>query len=132
MTSAMQYDLAHDIASRIRSVAEVSVSRLFGGAALSAQGVTFALVIAGSLYLRVDDDSRPAFEAAGSRPFSYARGTRDIVVASYWEAPGEALDDPDVLDLWAARAFRAALGAPRRKKPAPRKRTVRPPKARDG
>lgn len=87
----------------------VLAKRFFGGTALTLNGVQFAFVMRGELYLRVDGQSRPAFEERGLAPFRYSTRARAVNVASYYEAPGEVLDDPDELCLWARNAYQAAL-----------------------
>ena len=119
-------DFALEIAERIGGLGPIGVARFFSGAALKVGGLQFAFVFGGSLYLRTDERSRPAFEAAGSAPFSYPGKSKTVTVSAYYEAPGEVLDDDEALDQWAAEAYRAALAAhrakpkrPRRKPPAP-------------
>ena len=87
-------------------------------------GVQFAFVMKGSLYLRVNDESRNAFEAVGALPFAYSGISNTVTVASYYEAPAEILDDVDVLSDWVARAYSAALVF-RSKLVLPRKKTSR-------
>ena len=114
----------------------VTVRRMFGGAAISTDGITFALIVRGAIYLKVDDTSIPAFEQEGSQPFTYTRaksapGTKAVAM-SYWRLPERLYDDPDELATWAARAFAIAQqkkAAPR-KKASLRKQTVRKPPAR--
>jgi DNA transformation protein and related proteins len=100
--------LALDIAGRIEGLGPVSVKRFFGGTALTVNGVQFAFVMKGSLYLRVDEESRATFEARGAMPFTYASGSKTVTVASYYEAPAEIFDDVEELRGWATRAYRAA------------------------
>jgi DNA transformation protein len=102
-------ELALEIAERIHMPPDVSVSRFFAGVALVADGVQFALVMKGSIYLRVDDRTRPVFEAMGASPFIYIGQSRVVTVASYYEAPGEAMNDSDALCHWASLAYHAAL-----------------------
>ncbi len=104
-------DIALDIAERIHGLGTIDVKRFFGGAALVADGVQFGFVMKGTLYLRVDDDSRPRFEALSAHPFSYEGGSKVVKVASYYAAPDDVLDNADELRLWAATAHRAALAA---------------------
>ena len=103
----------------------VTVKRLFGGAGISSDGLTFALVFDGAIYLKVDDDSIPDFEREGSRPFVYTRakskGRVGRASLSYWRLPERLYDDPDELAEWARRAFAIA----ERKKLTPRKRAKR-------
>jgi DNA transformation protein and related proteins len=107
------------------SFGPVTVKRLFGGLGISSDGLTFALVFDGAIFLKVDDDSIPDFEREGSRPFVYTRakskGRVGKASMSYWRLPERLYDDPDELAVWARRAFAIA----ERKKLAPRKRTRR-------
>lgn len=100
----------------------VTVKRLFGGAGISSEGLTFALVFDGAIYLKVDDNSIPDFEREGSQPFVYTRakskGRVGRASLSYWRLPERLYDDPDQLAIWARRAFAIA----ERKKLMPRKR----------
>ena len=100
----------------------VTVKRLFGGAGISSEGLTFALVFDGAIYLKVDDDSIPDFEREGSRPFVYTRakskGRVGRASLSYWRLPERLYDDPEELAEWARKAFAVA----ERKKLAPKKR----------
>lgn len=88
----------------------VTVRRMFSGAGISVDGITFGLVIRGAIYLKVDDESIPAFEREGSQPFTYQRsqGRSKLVSMSYWRLPERLYDDPDELATWAARAFAVA------------------------
>jgi DNA transformation protein and related proteins len=105
----------------------VTVRRLFGGAGISYEGLTFALVFDGAIYLKVDDASIPDFEREGSRPFVYTRakskGRVGRASLSYWRLPERLYDEPDELAAWARKAFAIA----ERKKLTPRKRAKQNP-----
>lgn len=88
----------------------VNPRRMFGGTGVFHEGLMFALVADGTLYLKADEETVPLFEAAGSTPFVY-QGKDKPVQLSYWSAPDDAADDPDVMKDWAERAFAAALKA---------------------
>lgn len=89
---------------------QVTARRMFGGHGLYHAGVMFALIADGQLYLKVDDESRTDFVAAGLPPFEYeARGRR--VSLSYHRAPDAMLDEPEVARTWAERGWQAALRA---------------------
>lgn len=83
-----------EIAYQLSSLGAVTVTRLFGGAALRLDGVMFGFVARGSLFLRVDDVNRPAFVAAGMGPFSYAGRTRTVALDGYYETPADVLRMP--------------------------------------
>lgn len=116
-------DYLHDLFS---ASAPVTTRAMFGGHGVYRDGVIIGIVIDEAIYLKVDGETRAAFEAAGSEPFVYeAKGKR--VPMSYWTVPEEALDSPQEFRPWAQRAWEAALRKP---KPKPRKsaakKTVKP------
>lgn len=85
--------------------------RMFGGAGLFVDGRMFAILDGETLYLKADDTTRAAFEAAGFAPFVYSAKTRTITLP-YHRMPDEILDDPDDLLGWARKAVAAAMRAP--------------------
>ena len=87
---------------------------MFGGQGVYSDGLMFALVARGELFLKADETSSPDFVAAGSAPFTYERGER-VATLPYWRPPLEAFDDPDEMTLWAKRAVSAAARAARGK-----------------
>lgn len=88
----------------------VTAKRMFGGHGLYRAGVMFALIADGQLYLKVDDESRPDFEAAGLTPFVYEAKGRQVSL-SYHRAPDAMLDEPALAREWAERGWQAALRA---------------------
>jgi len=97
-----------------------SSRRMFGGHALYIDGLCMALIIHDTLYLKVDDGSRPLLERAGSRPFTYATKTGERQALGYYTAPEEAMESPAEMIPWARRALAAAVAA-RAKAPAGKK-----------
>lgn len=92
----------------MQSVGPVRARRMFGGHGIFLDGLMFALVSDRTLYLKVDHDTEGLFRAAGLAPFRYARRGR-MAQLSYFQAPEDALEDPQVMALWANRAYAAAL-----------------------
>jgi DNA transformation protein and related proteins len=93
-----------------------SAQRMFGGHGLRIDGVFMALVANQCLYLKVDDQTRPQFAAAGCEPFNYT-GKGKPITLSYWTVPAPALDSPEQMRPWARLALEAALRAAAAKKP---------------
>ena len=85
----------------------VSARRMFGGWGVYAGGRMFAAVIDGELLLKVDDQTRDRFSAAGCRPFIYRMRGREQPM-SYWTVPVEALDSVEAMRPWARLALEAA------------------------
>ena len=88
-----------------------SSRRMFGGHALYIDELCMALIIQDTLYLKTDDTSRPLFERAGCRPFTYAGKRDEVHVMSYYTAPEEAMESPAEMMPWARRALGAAVAA---------------------
>ena len=89
----------------------LTVKKMFGGASLQVDGAAFALVFGETLYIKVDDDNRAAFEAAGSGPFVYGMKDGRTQALGYWSLPETALDDPDEAVRWAKLGVEAAFRA---------------------
>jgi DNA transformation protein and related proteins len=79
---------------------------MFGGVGLYSGEVFFALIADDTLYFKVDDSTRPEFEARGMgpfRPFGDASGAMQ-----YYQLPEDLLEDPDALRPWAEKAVAIA------------------------
>jgi DNA transformation protein len=94
-----------------------SSRRMFGGHALYIDGLCMALIIQDTLYLKVDDTSRPLAERAGCRPFTYDTRKGERAALGYYTAPEESMESPAEMLPWARRALAAAVAA-RAKAPA--------------
>ena len=103
-----------------------SSRRMFGGHALYIDGLCMALIIHDTLYLKVDDSSRPLAERAGCKPFTYETRKGERAALGYYTAPEESMESPAEMLPWARRALAAAVAA-RAKAPA-RKKAAAPAK----
>lgn len=92
--------------------------RMFGGYGIYHDDLMFGLVADDVLYLKADNQSKELFENEGLGPFMYSKNGKEMAM-SYYQAPEEIFDDPDVARIWARHAFDAAL---RSKKPARKKK----------
>ncbi len=120
-------DYIRDLFARFGTV---SIQRMFGGAGLYADGLIFALVDDGIIYLKADDTSVPLFEAEGATPFGYDTKDGRRVLTSYWLLPDRLYDDPDALAEWARRALDASRNkAASTKRGPPRRSTGSKPRA---
>lgn len=89
------------------ALGRISVRNMFGGGGVYCDGVMFALIAYGVMYLKADRQSQPRFEAEGMGPFVY-QGKSKPVAMSYWRMPERLLDDPDEAVDWGRDALRAA------------------------
>ena len=99
----------------------VTIRRMFSGFGISADGINFALALRNGLYLRADEATIGAFEAAGSKPFQYQTRARTMTVGSYCEVPAHLFDDVEEFAEWAKAAFAAAQRAALKKRSRARK-----------
>lgn len=85
----------------------VSLRRMFGGRGIYLDGTMIAIESDGRIWFKVDAATEPAFRAAGSVPFTYAKNGKPYAM-SYFLLPEEALDDPDAMFQWANLARESA------------------------
>ena len=102
----------------LATLGTVRARRMFGGWGLYVDEVFIAIIVGEDLFLKTDDESRPEFEAAGSRPYEYRATDVQHVEMSYWSAPAEAMESPAQMLPWARRALASALRAKASKRPA--------------
>ena len=93
-----------------RAAPRVRARNMFGGVGLYAGDVFFALIADDTLYLKVDDSTRPDFEGRGMGPFRPYGDEGETM--GYYELPGDVLEDAEALRPWAEKAIAVA----RRKK----------------
>ena len=90
-----------------RAIARIRARPMFGGVGIYAGDVFFALIASDTLYLKVDDSSRPDFEARGMEPFRPHDDHGEVM--QYYQVPEEVVEEPDVLRQWAEKAIAVAL-----------------------
>jgi DNA transformation protein len=93
----------------LRALGTIRAKRMFGGQGIYCDDLIFALVVRGTLYLKVDGTTRRLFETEGSVPFRYDRPNRVVTVASYYSAPLACLESSAEMQRWTRRAIEASL-----------------------
>ena len=99
----------------MQSVGPVYSKHMFGGHGIFLEGLMFGLIADKTLYLKVDKESKPDFTDLGLEAFSYNKNGKEMKM-SYFQAPEEALEDMEVMNLWANKAYSAAIRAAVKKK----------------
>lgn len=89
---------------------DVRSRAMFGGYGIFHEGDMFALISGSSLNFKVDDETRPAYEAAGSQRFK---------PMPYYEVPVEVLEDGEKLNEWAGRAVAIGHATAKKKRRQP-------------
>lgn len=77
---------------------------MFGGEGLYLGGVFFAIIYAGRLYFKTDEASRRRYTELGMQPF---RPSAKQTLKTYYEVPGDVIEDAERLIDWARQAAAA-------------------------
>jgi len=88
----------------------VKVKAMFGGFGIFRRDLMFGLVADDTFYLKVDEKSRSEFQSKGLSPFVYKMKGKDCTMP-YYQAPEEAMEDPEEMAQWAKKAYDAAKRA---------------------
>jgi DNA transformation protein and related proteins len=89
-----------------RAIPGIRSRSMFGGVGIYSGQLFFALISDDTLYFKVDESTRPDFEARGMgpfRPFGDEGGTM-----MYYQLPEDLLEDPEALRPWAEKAIAIA------------------------
>jgi DNA transformation protein and related proteins len=110
---------------------KVQIKRMFGGAAVSRNGVGFAILDDDTFFIKADPVFGAELKKQGCKPWVYSikkDGTvRDV---AYWSIPSSAMDDGDEASALAKRSYQIAVKADAekaKKGKAPKKAARKPP-----
>src|SRR4051794_21307409 len=105
----MAYDKRYGefVRELLEELGEIRIRPMFGGAGVYLDELFFGIILDETLFLRADDQNREAFEAAGSRQFTYPMKDGEIMSMAYWSLPDTAADDPEEAVRWARAAVEA-------------------------
>lgn len=109
-------DYREYVLEQLRRATPASITHrsMFGGVGVYADGVFFAVMDDDVTYFKVDDATRPDYEARGMGPF-LPFGDPDRPMASYHRLPAELLEEPETLAGWVDAAVAAARATRRRR-----------------
>lgn len=113
---------ADEVADVFTAFGPVKCRRMFGGLGIYAEGVMFALVGFGEIYLKADEPLAARLEGEGSKPFAY-EGKGRMISLGYWSIPERRLDDADAVAEIAHAALAVARRAAEAKAARPRRKT---------
>jgi DNA transformation protein len=95
------------VLDQLAGMEPVTCRAMFGGFGLYHHDVFFGILHKGRLYFKTDDQTRPAYEENGMKPF---RPTDKQTLKNYYEVPLEILEDGEALILWAGKAVQVTTG----------------------
>ena len=94
------------VLDQLEELGDVTPRSMFGGVGLYHRGVFFGILARDTIYMRVDDRNRPAYEDAGMKAFKPYPGRGGTM--RYYAVPLEVLESPIDLAEWARQAIAAA------------------------
>lgn len=94
------------VSELLSPLGNIRPNRMFGAFGLYCDGVFFAIIDDDVLYLKGDEQTAGAYDAQGMAPFCVPSGRP--MTLSYFEVPGDWLDEPDQLMEFAHMALGAA------------------------
>lgn len=97
------------VLDQLAGLGDVTSKKMFGGVGIYCGGVFFAIIARDELYLKADDSTRGAFEAAGSRPFKPYPNRSGTM--QYYSVPVDVLESAPELARWARKALAVARKA---------------------
>lgn len=107
--AARDPDFEEWVREHLAGLGPLEFKRMFGAGAVYSHGLIFALLDDGLIWLKADETTVPALEAAGSRQFTYSGKDGALTGLGYWSLPESAVDDPDEAVRWAREAIDVAL-----------------------
>jgi DNA transformation protein len=93
------------VLDQLGELGDLAARAMFGGVGLYFRGVFFGIIARDALYLKVDDENRADYEAAGMKPFKPYSGRSQTM--KYYEVPLVVLESPMELAAWARRSITA-------------------------
>jgi DNA transformation protein len=99
---------AEFLREQLAPIGRITTRRMFGKTGVFCDGLMFGMVTENTLYFRVDDHNRAAFQEAASFPPLNYRKQGETIDLSFWRAPERLFDEPDELVAWARIALDAA------------------------
>lgn len=94
------------VLDQLHDVPHLASRAMFGGLGLYSGPHFFGLVWNDVLFLKVDDDTRPAYEAAGMKAFNPYPGRGGTF--QYYQVPLGVVESSEELTRWAEAAARIA------------------------
>ena len=81
---------------------DVEARRMFGGFGLYQDETFFGIVHKGKLFFKIDDSTVGAYRKRKMKPF---RPNAKQTLKSYYQVPGDVIEDADELREWATKAI---------------------------
>jgi len=95
------------VLDQLSGIGVFETKNMFGGTAVLRNGVAFAKIKHGSLWLKVDDGNINDFIEKGMVQYTYGKDNSRKL--NFYETPSEVMEDSEMLIQWATKACEAAI-----------------------
>jgi len=93
----------------------VRAKSMFGGHGIFLEELMFGLIANNTLYLKADKETENEFKAKDLDAFTYNKIGKEFKM-SYYQTPEDTLEDSEKMNVWANKAYSAALRAASKKR----------------
>ncbi len=104
-------DLVVHCCELMRGIGAIQARPMMGGYMLKCDDAPVGVIAWDTLYLKVDDQTKPRFIEAGGTPFRYEKDTGKVIEMSYITPPPEAMESEAEMAHWARLALVAGRKA---------------------
>lgn len=88
------------VGEALEPLGRVTMRKMMGGATLYLDGIIFAIMVDGELWMKSDAEADPVWDAVSTERFTvtFKDGTVDSM--NYRRAPSDVYDDAEAMQLW--------------------------------
>jgi len=113
--SNIEKEFVSYVVELMQLIGPVHAKRMFGGYGIFIEELMFGLVADNVLYLKADSETVNEFIEKELEAFTYSKKGKEFKM-SYYQAPEEALEEREEMNIWANKAYSAALRAASKKR----------------
>lgn len=114
-TNNAEKEFVSYVVDLMQSIGPVRAKGMFGGHGIFLKELMFGLVADNILYLKADNETVDEFMKKELEAFTYYKKGKEFKM-SYYQAPEETLEDSEEMNVWANKAYGAALRAASKKR----------------
>lgn len=111
---AFSQDYLEFILEQLADFGEIMPKKMFGGVGFYKEGTMFGGIMGGTFHLKVDDETRSIYKAAGMT--SFFENPKSKTKAKYYEVPIDIVEDRTELAIWTKKAYEIAVATKKVKK----------------
>ncbi len=112
--SNIEKEFASYVVELMQAMGPVRAKKMFGGYGVFLEELMFGLIADSVLYLKADKQTINEFTERSLHAFTYIRKGKEFKM-SYFQAPEDALEDSEEMNIWANKAYAVALRAASKK-----------------